>query len=411
MNGTPEGEGPKFTAAGKLVIVAIVAASLYGAYFFLYGNGKVPSWFPGTPTDGSSATSTEPRPSAGQVEIGIAYGTEKKRWFEAALKAFAETRDGADIKVTLIPKGSLEAAQEILRGDEAAKRIDVWSPASSLYRANFEQEWQVQHGTSPILKQEALALSPMVFVFWDERYQAFAQKYKAVSFDTIAQALAEKGGWDAIAAQPDWGFFKFGHTHPNKSNSGLMTLVLLGYSFQKKSRDLTLKDVLDVAFQKWMDGIERGVTGMSDSTGNMMREMVLKGPSSFDALFVYESVVIDYLKNAEGRWGRLHIEYPRYNAWNDNPYYILDVPWSSKAQRAAAEAFLQFLMSEPVQKQSLEHGFRPGNPSVPIKFPESPFVQYEPFGLKIELGTICESPKAEVLSNLLLGWQRSQGSR
>ena len=46
---------------------------------------------------------------------------------------------------------------------------------------------------------------------------------------------------------------------------------------------------------------------------------MLKGPSSYDAVFVYESVAIDYLKNAEGRWGALHIIYPAYNMWNDNP--------------------------------------------------------------------------------------------
>ena len=52
--------------------------------------------------------------------------------------------------------------------------------------------------------------------------------------------------------------------------------------------------------------------------------------------------------------------------WNDNPYYVLDAPWSSAEQREAAEAFLDFLLSEPVQQQSLEHGFRPGNPAVPV---------------------------------------------
>ena len=104
----------------------------------------------------------------------------------------------------------------------------------------------------------------------------------------------------------------------------------------------------------------------------MMRDMVLRGPEPFDALFVYESVVIDYLKSAEGRWGELRVVYPQHNMWNDNPYYILDAPWSSADQRKAAGAFLDFLLSEPVQKQSLEHGFRPGNPEVPIKFAGQP---------------------------------------
>src|SRR5260370_842389 len=122
------------------------------------------------------------------------------------------------------------------------------------------------------------------------------------------------------------------------------------WSYQKKTKDLGLKDVVDVGFQNWLQNFERGVSGLSNSTGNMMREMVLKGPSSYDALFVYESVTIDYLKNAEGRWGQIRVVYPEYNAWNENPYYIIDAPWSSKDQRKAAEAFLAFLLSEPIQK-------------------------------------------------------------
>ena len=143
----------------------------------------------------------------------------------------------------------------------------------------------------------------------------------------------------------------------------------------------------------------------------MMRDMVLRGPSSYDALFVYENVVIDYLKNAEGRWGELHISYPKQNMWNDNPYYILDAPWSTADQRKAAGVFLDFLLTETVQKESLKHGFRPANPTVPIKTAESPFVQYSRFGLQIDLSTVGQAPKADVINNLLSAWQRSQGNR
>jgi hypothetical protein len=70
----------------------------------------------------------------------------------------------------------------------------VWSPASAVYKDVFVQDWQVKYGGNPISKEDALALSPMVFVMWEERYNAFVQKYKAVNFNTIAQALQEKGG-------------------------------------------------------------------------------------------------------------------------------------------------------------------------------------------------------------------------
>jgi ABC-type glycerol-3-phosphate transport system substrate-binding protein len=398
-----EPNSPKLTLAGKLFVLLFVAGCLYGAYLLF--RGKSPSAKPGP------VTSAQPDagPSDGsQVRIGIAYGTEKERWLKWAVAEFATTEQGQGIRVDLIPLGSLEGAQAVLRGDD---RIQVWSPASALYKDVFLQEWQVQHtGTNPIVREENLALTPMVFVMWEERYQAFRRKYGDVSFRTLGQALAEPSGWQTIAEKPEWGLFKLGHTHPNQSNSGLMTLVLMAYDYHQKSRGLTLQDILDPGFVAWLRDFERGVSGLSNSTGNLMREMVLKGPSAYDALVVYESVAVDYLKNAEGRWGELRVVYPPRNAWNENPYYVLDVPWSSPEQREAAGKFLDFLLSEPVQKQSLVHGFRPGNPAVPVRFPGSPFVAYERFGLSVDLGTACETPRAEVLNNLLAGWERAHGA-
>ena len=129
--------------------------------------------------------------------------------------------------------GSLEGAQAVLAGDQ---RIHVWSPASALYKDTFVQEWKVDHPNEPIVREEALALTPMVFVLWAERNEAFRAKLGPAAFDTVSRALAEKSGWAGIAGKPEWGLFKFGHTHPNESNSGLMTLVLMAYEFHKKSR-------------------------------------------------------------------------------------------------------------------------------------------------------------------------------
>jgi len=128
------------------------------------------------------------------------------------------------------------------------------------------------------------------------------------------------------------------------------------------------------------------------------------------ALLVYESVAIDYLKNAEGRWGAIHVIYPEYNAWNENPYYILNATWSSEDQRKAARAFLDFLLSEPIQRESMNHGFRPANPSVPTRTPDSPWTRYQANGITIDLGRICAAPKAEVVTNLLASWQRRASS-
>jgi len=417
-------DDPKLTILGKLFILLFIGACFVGAYgLWAYmrpaaGGGTVVTPpggnGPGTNTGTTPSNPSDPQPTPADpgragtpaVTISIAYGTEKRRWLTWAAEEFQKTPAGARVGVKLLPMGSIEGAQAILKGETP---ITVWAPASSLYEANLVTDWEMKHaGQSPIAKKEILALTPMVFVMWEERYIAFIEKYKGLNFRTIAQALNETGGWNAIAAKPEWGFFKFGHTHPNQSNSGLMTLVLLAYDFHEKNAGLTLADITDPKFSQWANKLQRAVTGLSNSTGKMMEEMVQRGPSTYDVLLVYEANAIDYVKNAEGRWGKLRVVYPERNAWNDNPYYILKS--ASKQEAAGAQTFLDFLMSERVQAQALVHGFRPANVAVPIKAPDSAFTTMESYGLRVDLSGVCEQPAPEVINNLLIGWQRNRSN-
>jgi Ca-activated chloride channel family protein len=367
------------------------------------------------PTGDKTAAGEEPQKptipadkSDRPIEIGIAYGTEKRKWLEWAVERFATTDEGWHVRVNLIPMGSLESAHAILDGD---KRIHVWSPASSLYRDTLVRDWQAKHQGNPILKEEALALTPMVIAIWKGRCDAYAARCPEISLRTFRYAMELETGWDRIAQKPQWGRFKFGHTHPNQSNSGLMTLVVMAYEFHKKTSGLTVSDIMSPKFQEFLTHFERGVSKLSNSTGNLMREMVLKGPASLDAIMVYESVAIDYMESAEGRWDRLQVIYPKCNLWNENPYYILNTPWTTPAHQKAAEALLRFLMNTWVQGQALQHGFRPGNPKVPVKGLESPFVRYARTGLSVELPEVCEPPSPEVIDNLLQSWIRNAPTR
>jgi hypothetical protein len=357
------------------------------------------------PTAAASVPVAPPAVDIDRVtEIGIAYGTEKRSWLEWAAKEFSTTEAGRKIRVQLIPFGSLESAHAILDGD---KRLHVWAPASSLYRESFLRDWEAKYGGNPIVKEEPLALTPMVIAMWKSRFEAFAKKSPEISLRTVRFAMRAPRGWATIADKPMWGRFKFAYTHPNQSNSGLMTLLVLAYEFYGKTSGLTVSDIMQPEFQDHLSTFATAVNNVSNSTGNMMREMTLKGPTNCDAAIVYESVAIEYIERAEGRWDRLQIIYPRQNLWNDNPYCILNTKWTSPETQQAAETFLKFLLSEPAQLKALDFGFRPANASVSIKGPDSPFTKYVDNGISIDLPEMCEVPSRDVMENLLQSWIRS----
>jgi ABC-type Fe3+ transport system substrate-binding protein len=321
------------------------------------------------------------------IEIGLAYGTEKKKWLEWAVAEFAKTPEGKNVKIQLIPMGSVEGAHAVLQQD---KRIHVWSPASSLVQALLVEKWQAEHGNDPIYSDAPLALTPMVFVMWADRYDAFITKYQAMNFKTISDALQERTGWAAIANKPEWGLMTFAHTMPTHSNSGLLALALMAYDYADISRQLRAKHIMDEGFLTWLENTQANISSDEKSTGNLMQTMLRYGPSKFSAVMVYENVVLADLETAKNRWGELKVIYPDRSVWNDNPYYILDVPWSSEEHKNAAKLFQDFLLSKNSQIEARDtYLFRPANVEV----------------ANVEVA--IERPSAAVLEQLMQIWQRS----
>ena len=337
------------------------------------------------------------------ITIGFAYGTEKKKWLKWAVEEFKKTPAGKKISINLIPMGSVAGAEAVLNQD---KRIHVWSPASSLVQPLLTDQWEKDHGNDPIYSDAPLVLTPMVIVMWADRYEAFQAKYSEVNFKTIAQALAEKTGWAAIADKAQWGFFQFGHTMPTHSNSGLLTLVLMAYDYADVSRKLKSRHIMDDGFLTWIEEAQENISADESSTGKLMTQMLRFGPSELDAVMVYENLALSNLKTAEGRWGKIQVIYPTRSVWNDNPYYILDVPWSTQAHKDAAKLFQDFLLSATAQKEARDkYLFRPANVDIPILESGSAFSNLQDI-VKIDVNTI-KRPKAKVLKLLIQTWERN----
>ena len=368
----------------------------------------------GTKSDGTDAPKpsngpvTQPAP-ADAVEISFEYSTEKRDWMEAAVAQFHTANPS--IKVNLIAKGSLESAAAILDGTD---KPVLWSPADSLVANLLASDWQTKTSselfpTSGEAGPQPLLLTPLVFAVWEDRAKVLLDASGGtLSWKTLHKAVTSPKGWPAIGGKPAWGFVKLGHTDPNKSNSGLQAIVLMAMEYFHTTTDLTIEQMLDPKFQEFVKEIEAGVPHFESSTGTFMTEMIRFGPSKYDIALVYESLAVSELENAQGRWGSLHIYYPPTTIWSDHPVVLLKGPWVTAPQKAAAEKLIAFLRSVPVQSTALRFGFRPADPSVPMKSNEgnNPFVKMAQFGLALELPPAARPPDGPVLRNLMMMWSR-----
>ncbi|HKA91521.1 MAG TPA: substrate-binding domain-containing protein [Haliangiales bacterium] len=392
----------------KLVIVLgfLVAA---GVLVFLGirkkgGDGEAP---PG-------GTTTTPKTPADAVEITFLYSTEKKDWIEAATVEFGKVHP--EVKVNLVGKGSIDAAQDIL--DEKVKPT-LWSPADGVILKMAADDWETKT-KKPLFAREGedapqpLVVTPVVFAIWENRADVLMKASGGkVTWKAIHKAVTSNRGWPAIGGPEEWGFVKLGHTNPTRSNSGLMALLLMTFEFYGKRAGVEVGDVLKPDYQTFVAEIERGVTKFETSTGTFMIDMIRFGPSKYDIAVVYENLAIEQLENAQGRWGNLKVYYPDPTLWSDHPAGLLAADWSTEPQRKAARLYLAFLRAKPQQELALSYGFRPADPSVAVKTtdPRNPWNRLAPYGISVDVPTAATVPEGPVVRNLMMMWSRVVGGR
>ncbi len=363
----------------------------------------------GTDAAGSAQASASAAPPGQVTEISMLYSSEKKEWVEAAAANFQ--KEHPEIKLTLTAKGSLDAAQAIVDG---TAKPTVYSPADSLVLNLLISDWQTKNRTDLFAQSgddtpQPLVITPLVFVAWQDRADVLLKAAGgAITWKAIHKAVTSNEGWPAIKGDAKWGFVKLGHTDPTRSNSGLQALLSMTLEFYDKPTGLEVGDILKPQYQEFIKEIEKGVPKFEVSTGQFMTDMIRFGPSKYDVAVVYENLAISQIENAQGRWGNLKIYYPKNTLWSDHPIGLLKAEWVSDAQKRAAKVWIDYLKSRPVQEMALSYGFRPADPSVPIKTADAknPFTRLASQGVNVEINPMATPPDGQVIRNMMMMWSR-----
>lgn len=355
-------------------------------------------------------------PPPAPVVVSVLYSTEKEAWLNEAITNFKATNptiDGHPVQIELEKMGSWEINAAVLDG---TRKPVIVSPASSLQIAAMVDSSTEKLG-NPIINPadkttcRSIVTTPLVLVAWKERADVlWGNQPGKVLWKDLHNALTDPQGWAAFN-HPEWGYVKFGHTDPLKSNSGFMTTLLMTYGYYGKTSNLSASDILsNPEYQKWFLETESSIGIFEYSTGPLMEKMVVYGPSTFDVVAVYEATAIEQAENAVGRYGELRVYYPPALLWSDHPFCILNADWVTPQQTEAGKLFMEYLTSEPVQKLALlKYGFRPVDASISLEQTGSPFDRYAANGFRADLSMLpnVEIPAGNVLNTLRDFWSRN----
>ncbi len=207
--------------------------------------------------------------------------------------------------------------------------------------------------------------SPSVYTvigigMWRPMAEAMGWPDEPIGWDEIVALASDPDGW-ARYGHPEWGQFKFGHTHPDSSNTGFLAMGTLAYSALDITEGLTPQLVKSQEVINAFQQLERNTYHYGMSTRSLFTLMAQNGPSYLHAGTNSETGLLATNKyQADALRFPLVFIFPSDGTfWSTNPICVLDTDWVTEEQREAAKLYAEYLQEPEAQETAVEIGLRP----------------------------------------------------
>lgn len=361
-------EKPKIPGGALVVVLAVL---LFGC--ILIGVLLIPRLLQTTQIAGSTpaadATVEVPKDA---VAIHISSSNTKEDWMDAVVAQFnAEQHtvaSGQTIYVTVEHVTSGGSQKAILDGKSQPV---VWSPGDQSWIDEANRVWRDRTGQLLIPDAcDASILAPIGFAMWRPMAEALGWPDTPISWDDLAALSANPEGW-ASKGHPEWGQFKFGHTHPDYSNTGLLSLTALAYSTVGKTEGLTADEVYSSAVVEAFRGVELNTWHYGVQNRPLMQILAQRGPEYLHAITSAEAETLKANQEfaATMRYPLSFIFPAKGTFWSEQPYCILSGNWVTDEQKEAAKIFQGYLLDKKQQELAIDYYLRPVDDSIPLHAP------------------------------------------
>jgi len=346
--------------------------------------------------------------------IEFLYGSEKEAWINKVTANFNRAGhlvNGKKVVIKTIAAGSGEAMEDLLSGRSKAQ---LFSPASSLFIERANARAVKAGGAKLVDATKTLVLSPVVIAMWEPMARALGWPGKPIGWADVLKVANDPKGWAGLG-HPEFGLFKFGHTHPEHSNSGFISVLAEVHAGAgvPPGGVLSKKDVDDPKAAEFLRGIESSVVYYGKSTGFFATTMFASGPQYLSAAVLYESSVIESYdrvrhppsKDFDKAKFPVVAIYPADGTfWSDHPVGLVDRNLKSADEGQAAREYINYLLAKPQQILAMETGFRPGDDGIALASPLDKAHGVDP---EIDI-PVRQIPSDEVLSGVLNLWRANK---
>lgn len=388
----------KHTRRNILIGLGAVGVAAAGAVVL---SGLLPHKNNGTGGNGGSGGPT--------ITTYISFSTEKTQWLAAAINAYNKANNTLNRKnlqvQQLSASGSVNLVDAIVNPVAGQTRPALWSPASTVEVNQLSTLWQQKYPAKPSiipssadLAPTSVAYSPLVFAVKND-FVSRIQQYGKIDWASLHSVITSKS--DNV---------NFGHTRPDQSNSGLLSIILIAYDHYKKTRGLTVNDVKDQGFLAYMSDFEGAINQYGRSSDGFYSNCVLNPVYAYQITTIYENLVLMH-QNRD-----FSIFYPSTNMISDHPFVILQADDVTSEQQQAAKVFRDFLKQDQQQRLALTFGLRPLSQNITLadSVAGNVFKTYEQSSngkIQRDLPTQVAYPDYNVTNELLNQWKNLFGSK
>jgi Ca-activated chloride channel family protein len=338
-------------AAALILIGAGAAANLIGGALSDSGGAEVENQATAIPKDA--------------ILVLVQSANAKEPWIEAMEVQFNATNttlaDGRRVIVQVEHTGS---------GLEPDLEPALWSPANEVWINEQNITWRDLNGR-PLVSEATCPESinnPVGVAMWKPMAEAIGWPDEAIRWGDITALATNPNGW-ADYGMPQWGVFRYGHGHPEYSNSGRLSIVAQIYAAKGNNEPLTYEDIWSEDTQAALRPIQGAIAHYGRRDTFLLDRMVERGPAYLHAVTNYESNVIRWnLDYADRLQFPLVLVYPVDGTfWEGHPLCLVDgAPWISPEELEGARLFRDFITAQTQQAQLPAYGLRPALAGLPL---------------------------------------------
>jgi Ca-activated chloride channel family protein len=318
------------------------------------------------------AENAEPTPlPANTILVSLASSNTKRNWLDQVVEQFNaadfETAAGDAIVAEVSHVTSGGSMNAILDGEIMPV---AWSPGDGSWVEQINSTWR-QRNNRPINNQscEPTIFAPLGFAMWRPMAEALGWPDTPIGWDTIVDLAEDPEGWPSLG-RPEWGQFRFGHTHPGYANSGLLSMTGFVHGIVGVDDSLTAAQVYEA--EEAMRALEANTSKYGRQAPALLELMARQGPSFLHAAAVPEADTVRFnVERGDELAFPLAFIFPAGGTiWADHPYCILDnADWVSEDQAEAAAIFRDYLLAREQQELAVDNYLRPLDDSIALHAP------------------------------------------